>query len=244
MTRVSSQSKRVVSHEVGYRPNPVSRRKGCGCHARRAPTRHYEGLWRRAGLGVVAGVDEAGRGCLAGPVVAAALILPKRVPHGINDSKKLTPRRREHLLECLQSAGSVFAWGQAEAWEIDQLNIREASFLAMRRAVAGLVPVPQALLVDGFLIPDCDIPQRALIGGDARALSIAAASIVAKVTRDRIMVALAAQLPAYGFDQHKGYPTTQHMRALRRHGPSRLHRQSFRPVREASVQHCGISLQA
>ncbi len=188
-------------------------------------------MWRRLGFSVVAGVDEAGRGCLAGPVVAGAVILGRRSPPGIDDSKKLSPARREELFAALCSSDACLAYGLAEAAEIDRVNIRQASFLAMLRAVEALERRPEALLVDGFAIPRCDLPQRALVHGDALSLSIAAASIVAKVMRDRAMVTLAVRYPAYGFERHKGYPTADHVAALRRHGPCELHRRSFAPVR-------------
>lgn len=196
------------------------------------PSRRFEGAWKRRGCCLVAGVDEAGRGCLAGPVVAGAVILPRRVPPGIRDSKMLSPRMRSRLFAALADAGAVLSWGAAQPQEIDRLNILRASFLAMRRAVAGLPERPEALLVDGFAIPDLELPQRALIKGDARCLSIAAASIVAKVVRDRMMIDLDRLFPAFGFRKHKGYPTREHVEALRRHGPTPVHRRSFGPVRE------------
>ncbi len=179
----------------------------------------------------MAGVDEAGRGCLAGPVMAGAVILGRRVPSGIDDSKKLAPERREELFEALSRSGARLAWGRAEPDEIDRLNIRQASFLAMRRALAALDQPPDAVLVDGWVIPGCDLPQQGIVHGDALCLAIAAASIVAKVSRDRSMAELARRHPAYGFDRHKGYPTPEHLEALRRHGPCPIHRRSFAPVR-------------
>ena len=197
------------------------------------PTRRYEGIWRRQGYWPVAGVDEAGRGCLAGPVVAAAVILGSRIPRGLNDSKLLSPARRDALHAALVASDASIGWGRAEPAEIDAINIRQASFLAMRRALANLAVSPAALLVDGFEIPGCDLPQRALAKGDARALSIAAASIIAKVERDRIMVRLDELYPGYDLRIHKGYPTPAHLRALAAAGPSSLHRLSFGPVRAA-----------
>ncbi len=206
------------------------------------PNRRYEGIWRRAGYQIIAGIDEAGRGCLAGSVIAGAVILGDKIPAGINDSKKLSSARREELFGTLQSSDSILAWGEASAREIDQINIRQASFLAMRRAVEALslenaddacpATTPEALLVDGFPIPDFDIPQRHLVRGDSRSLSIAAASIVAKVVRDRMMVKLSELYPGYGFEVHMGYPTELHREALARLGPTTQHRRSFRPVRE------------
>jgi len=195
------------------------------------PSRRFESAWRRKGCAVIAGVDEAGRGCLAGPVTAAALILPARPPRGIDDSKRLRPREREALFRALETSGARFAWACAEPEEIDRLNIRQASFLAMRRALAALSEPPSAVLVDGFPIPRLTLPQQALVRGDSRCLSIAAASIVAKVARDRLMVELDGRYPAYGLAQHKGYPTAAHLQALRRHGPSPIHRRTFAPVR-------------
>jgi ribonuclease HII len=195
------------------------------------PHRRYEGLWRRRGFSRVAGVDEVGRGCLAGPVVAVALVLPAKPPDRIRDSKRLTPQRRLELYQALREAGTSYAWGAAEPAEIDRHNILQATFLAMRRAVSNLWPPPEALLIDGVPIPDCPLPQRGLIRGDGRCLSIAAASIVAKVLRDQWMEEMAERYPIYGFERHKGYPTAQHREALRQHGPSPLHRLSFAPVR-------------
>ncbi len=206
----------------------------------RHPTRRPEGLWHRQGLRPVAGVDEAGRGCLAGPVVAGAVILGTRVPSGIDDSKRLSPARREELLLALEASRSHhLAWGLADPSEIDRLNIRQASFLAMNRAISHLPEPPAALLVDGEPIPDLDLPQRGLIRGDQRSLSIAAASIVAKVIRDHMMVELARRYPAYGFEHHKGYPTAEHLEALRRLGPCPHHRRTYTPVRQAFLSSTG-----
>jgi len=195
-----------------------------------SPSRRYEGIWRRRGYSIVAGLDEVGRGCLAGPVVAAAVILPTRPPRGIRDSKKLSARLREVLCEALYEGGAVVSVGSARPEEIDAINIRQASFLAMRRALSDLPTRPDALLVDGFEIPDCPIPQRALIKGDSRSTSIAAASIVAKVYRDALMVEFSAEHPEYGFASHKGYPTPEHLEALATWGPCGTHRRSFAPV--------------
>jgi ribonuclease HII len=200
------------------------------------PNRRFEGVWKRRGYSIVAGVDEAGRGCLAGPVVAGAVILGRHVPEGLNDSKKLSPLRREALLQLLIDSDAHLAWGAAEPEEIDQINIREASFLAMSRAIERLAKRPEALLVDGFEIPHCKIPQRHLIKGDCRSLSIAAASIVAKVVRDKMLIELSERYPEYGFAVHKGYPTAKHRAALARLGPVVIHRQSFGPVRLYSTQ--------
>ena len=184
----------------------------------------------------VAGVDEAGRGPLAGPVVAAAVRLdPRRIPAGLDDSKALTARRRERLFDVLQEVAEVSV-GLASVEEIDGLNILRASHLAMVRAVAGLIP-PGLVLVDGNLIPaGLSCAAVAVIRGDARVLSIAAASIIAKVTRDRIMVDLAQQYPLYGWDRNMGYPTAEHRQALLDFGATPHHRRSFAPVHKALYQ--------
>lgn len=185
--------------------------------------------WQR-GVRWIAGVDEVGRGCLAGPVVAAAVILAPdtRMP-GLNDSKKLTPAVRASLLDVITTEALGVGVGQCSPGEIDELNILWASMEAMRRAVLDLALEPDLLLIDGNrTIPDAPWPQETLVKGDARSLSIAAASVVAKVTRDRLMVRLHNEFPAYGWDGHKGYPTAEHYTALRTHGPSPHHRRSFR----------------
>ena len=186
-------------------------------------------LWQR-GFSRVAGLDEAGRGCLAGPVVAAAVILPPdaRLP-GLDDSKKLTPAAREALFEVVVAEALAVGVGACSPREIDALNILWASLEAMRRAASDLVLRPDLCLIDGNQpIPEAPWPQETAVKGDARSLSIAAASVVAKVTRDRQMRALHAEFPEYGWAGHKGYPTTAHYDALRTHGPSPHHRRSFR----------------
>ena len=191
--------------------------------------RHHWGAGRR----LIAGVDEAGRGCLAGPVVAAAAVLPPdaRLP-GLDDSKKLSAEQREALYDRIHTEALAVGVGACSPEEIDELNILWAAMEAMRRAVADLALVPDLALIDGNRTPPgLAIPAEALVKGDARSLSIAAASVVAKVTRDRLMVALHAQLPAYGFAGHKGYPTAQHYAALAAHGPTPHHRRSFRLTR-------------
>ena len=182
--------------------------------------------------GPVAGTDEAGRGPLAGPVVAAAVILDeKAIPKGLNDSKKLTERLRSALFEDICQT-AVVAVAAASTARIDRTNIRQASLWAMAIATASLSIQPKALLVDGRDVPDDLVcPGRAVIKGDARSLSIAAASIVAKVVRDRMMIRMAEVYPAYGFNAHKGYGTAAHLEALREHGPCPHHRISFKPVR-------------
>ncbi len=183
-----------------------------------------------AGANVVAGVDEVGRGPLAGPVVAAAVVLDTgRIPQGLDDSKKLKLSVRERLFDELGSVARVSV-GMADVTEIDDLNILYASHLAMERAVAGLGPVCHAL-IDGNMIPKgLTCPATALVKGDGRSLSIAAASIVAKVTRDRIMVDLAQQFPGYGWERNAGYPTAEHRDALIRLGVTPHHRRSFKTV--------------
>jgi ribonuclease HII len=180
----------------------------------------------------VAGVDEAGRGPLAGAVYAAAVILdPARPIEGLNDSKKLTARRREALFELIQVQARAWCIATASREEIDRLNILQASLLAMQRAVAGLGIVPARVLVDGNRAPSFPCPAQAIVGGDALEPAISAASILAKVARDRSMLELHACYPQYGFDKHKGYPTAEHLAALAEHGPCPEHRISFAPVR-------------
>lgn len=185
----------------------------------------------RGGAQLVAGVDEVGRGPLAGPVTAAAVILDAAcIPEGLNDSKKLTAKRREALAELIM-ARCDWAVGHASVEEIDRLNILRASHLAMCRAIAGLRRRPCLVLVDGNMLPrELDLPGQAVVGGDARCLSIAAASILAKLLRDRIMVDLAQQHPGYGWEVNAGYPTAAHRLALKNLGVTPYHRRSFRPV--------------
>lgn len=190
-------------------------------------------LWEQ-GHTHIAGVDEAGRGPLAGPVVAAAAILPRgwRL-EGLDDSKKIgDEQRREELAEAIKRGAVAWAVGVAEAEEIDRLNIRRASLLAMHRALQALGVQPTYVLLDAFTLPDCPLPQRGIIKGDALSLSIAAASVLAKTTRDRRMRELDAQYPGYGLAEHKGYPTASHVQALRDKGVLPIHRRSFAPVRE------------
>ncbi len=198
--------------------------------AGRSASRALERRARQFGFVHVAGVDEVGRGCLAGPVVAAAVVLPPepRVA-GVRDSKLLTAAGRERLFGEIVRAAVAWQVALVEAPEIDRINIHRASLDAMREAVMRLVPLPGFVLVDGFRIPDLVIPQRAVIGGDRRSAAIAAASILAKVTRDRLMVALHDRDPRYGFDRHKGYATREHLDAVGRFGYSPAHRKSFRP---------------
>ena len=185
-----------------------------------------------AGLaGPVAGVDEAGRGPWAGPVLAAAVILDaERIPAGLNDSKALTARRRDALFEAIHEHAIAVGIGQASVAEIDAAGVGQANRRAMQRAVAALSIAPQHALIDGIVTPDLPCPAHAVVKGDARSLSIAAASIIAKVTRDRIMLALDADHPAYRWRDNMGYGTTAHAAALQNYGPCPHHRLSFRPV--------------
>ncbi len=197
--------------------------------SRPTATRHLENRWRRRGFLRVAGVDEVGRGCLAGPVVAAAVILDpaRRVP-GLRDSKLLSASQRDRLQELIVERAEAWAIGEASVDEIDRINIHKASLEAMRRAVGALPAVPDVVLVDGFRIPGLTLPQEAIVHGDARAAAIAAASIIAKVTRDRMMLDLHALDGRYGFDRHKGYATPEHLGAVGRFGYSPWHRRTFR----------------
>ncbi len=181
--------------------------------------------------GLVAGVDEAGRGPLAGPVVAAAVIFERRrIPRGLDDSKKLTAEEREKLFDKIHVRAIAVGVGEATVDEIDLVNIRQATHLAMARAVRALVPAPVFALVDGNDAPALPCPCETLIGGDGISASIAAASIIAKVTRDRLMVALHAEHPVYAWDRNKGYGTPDHLSALAAHGCTPHHRRSFAPV--------------
>jgi len=181
--------------------------------------------------GLTAGVDEAGRGPLAGPVVAAAVILDELNPiHGLNDSKKLTAKRREALFDEIRARALCFAIAEASVQEIDEINILQATLLAMKRAVEALRLPPKLVLVDGNRLPTLSIRAEAIVQGDALVPAISAASILAKVHRDRLCEAMHQRYPVYGFDQHKGYGTAQHMAALQVHGPADCHRMTFAPV--------------
>jgi ribonuclease HII len=183
--------------------------------------------------GLMAGVDEVGRGPLAGPVVAAAVILDeRRLIRGLNDSKLLTASTRERLSIEIRKKALCFSIGEATVDEIDRLNILQAALLAMRRAVDGLRLTPEVVVVDGNQLPKVPMACRAIVGGDARVRAISAASIVAKVHRDRLCNDLHDEHPEYGFASHKGYSTPEHLDALRRHGACRHHRRSFAPVRD------------
>ncbi len=201
------------------------------------PTLEEEMALFDQGYSFIAGLDEAGRGCLAGPVVAAAVILPLApdTPDrfaGVNDSKQLTEQTRERLYTVIMQNAVAVGVGIGTVELIDKRNILIATKHAMQEALHALSPAPQALLLDALRLPDINLPQRDLIKGDSRSLSIAAASIIAKVTRDRMMYILHQEYPAYGFDQHKGYGTAAHLTALRTHGATPHHRYSFAPVRE------------
>jgi ribonuclease HII len=192
-------------------------------------TRTLENALRRVGFVHVAGCDEVGRGCLAGPVVAAAVVLhPDRHIPGVCDSKTVPAAERERLYDQILRAAIAWAVGAADPSEIDRINIHQASLRAMQRAVLQLAPLPDIVLVDAFRVPDLPMAQRGVLHGDRRCSAIAAASIVAKVTRDRQMLALHGLDPRYGFDRHKGYATADHLEAVARFGYSDVHRRSFR----------------
>ena len=196
------------------------------------PTLEYERAWKKNGHAVVAGVDEAGRGPLAGPVSAAAVILPDGFKHDVlNDSKQLTEARREFIYEELIGCDGLH-WSvvMLDAEEVDRINILQATHSAMRTAIEKLTVRPDVALIDGRPVPCFPVPQQALVKGDALSLSIAAASVIAKVTRDRFMLEAAREYPQYGFEKHKGYGTSAHLAALEKHGPCPLHRRSFAPV--------------
>lgn len=181
--------------------------------------------------GLVAGVDEAGRGPLAGPVFAAAVILDELYPiSGLADSKKLSPQKRERLYDVIKAQALCFCVATASVQEIDEMNILQASLLAMQRAVKGLRLKPSKVLVDGNRLPVLDIRAEAIVRGDSKVASISAASILAKVERDRWCLEIDAQFPLYGFKSHKGYGTAVHLQALKQHGPCVWHRKSFAPV--------------
>jgi ribonuclease HII len=196
------------------------------------PTNVFETEARRRGYRLVAGLDEAGRGPLAGPVVAAAVILPRRCRlEGLNDSKQVEEADRERLFDHITQRAVGFGIGMASPREIDDLNILEASRLAMVRAVQALAPAPDFLLLDAVTLTAVTYPQRAIIKGDGLSVSIAAASILAKVTRDRLMWDWHRRYPQYNFHLHKGYPTPDHLRLLEQFGPCEIHRLTFGPVR-------------
>jgi len=201
------------------------------------PDLSLESALRARGFQTIAGVDEAGRGPLAGPVAAAAVILTDGFEcEGLDDSKKITPSRRDMLFERL-TTDTTIVWSVAFASseEIDTLNILRATHLAMRRAVEGLVACPDHCLIDGLPVRDFPVLHQAVVKGDGKSLSIAAASIIAKVTRDRLMQEIDNEFPQYGFAKHQGYGTKVHLEALRNHGPCRHHRRSFQPVAQLTL---------
>jgi ribonuclease HII len=192
--------------------------------------RTLENALRRVGFVHVAGVDEVGRGCLAGPVVAAAVVLhPERHIPGVSDSKAVPAAERERLYDRILTHAVAWAVADADPAEIDRINIHQASLRAMQRAVLALAPLPDIVLVDAFRVPELPMAQRGVLHGDRRCSAIAAASIIAKVTRDRQMLELHGRDPRYGFDRHKGYATADHLDAVARFGYSDVHRRSFRP---------------
>lgn len=192
------------------------------------PDDRYERALRAEGWRHIAGIDEAGRGALAGPVVAAAVILPPgELIDGVRDSKQISEEKREELYEIIAERAIAWSCGIVEADRIDEINILQATFVAMRRAVEGLSQLPDGAIIDGRDAPDVGVPRRALIKGDTLCLSIAAASIMAKVTRDRIMRRADPLYPAYGFHRHKGYGTAAHRDAIRLVGPCEMHRRTF-----------------
>lgn len=192
------------------------------------PNFEYEERLYNEGYSSVCGCDEAGRGPLCGPVVAAAVILPLGIEiEGLNDSKKLTEKKREKLFDIIKEKAIAYAIAEASAEEIDEINILNASMLAMRRAVEALPVAADFALIDGNCSRGFDIPTETVVSGDAKSCSIAAASILAKVTRDRGCIDLDREYPMYGIAKHKGYPTKDHMNAVREHGPSPIHRKTF-----------------
>ncbi len=187
---------------------------------------------------LICGVDEAGRGPLAGPVSAAAVILnPARPVAGLADSKKLSEKQRDLLAPLIREHALAWSVAYASVEEIDELNILQATLLAMRRAVLSLTIQPQQVLVDGLFCPQTGIPSLAIVKGDSKVAAISAASILAKTARDALMLQLHTQYPQYGFAAHKGYPTAAHLAALRTHGASLVHRRSFKPVRDVLLAH-------
>lgn len=193
----------------------------------------FEHQAKSRGYKLVAGIDEAGRGPLAGPVVAAAVILhPGQAIDGVNDSKKLTHKQRDQLFGMIMAQALSVGIGSASPETIDRINILQATRLAMLQAVESLTPAPEFLLIDGITTIDSRLPQQTIKQGDSRCASIAAASIIAKVTRDRLMLEYDQSYPAYGFAGHKGYGSSEHMAAIRKHGPCPIHRKTFRGVRE------------
>lgn len=228
------QDSRRAARELAHRIRARRRKEQAEERRLRKLLAYEMELWSQ-GVNLIAGVDEAGMAPLAGPVVAAAVILPRDYRlRGLNDSKKiLDAARRSELAAQIKEEALCWSTGRAEVEEIDSLNIYHAGLLAMRRAVEGLSSRPDYILVDARRIPQCECPQRSIIKGDTLSSSIAAASILAKTTRDAQMVELDQLYPGYGFASHKGYPTPEHYRALQKLGPLPIHRRSFAPVRRA-----------
>jgi ribonuclease HII len=201
-------------------------------HLRLTRLHSFEDAARREGFTLLGGIDEVGRGPLAGPVVAACVVADRPLMlEGLDDSKRVTPKHRTNLAEVIKANVVAWAIGQASVVEIDALNIRRASMLAMERAIAGLREPPEYLLSDAFVVASFTGKQLAVVKGDAKCATIAAASIVAKVYRDHLLAELDAQYPRYGFAEHKGYGTARHLAALREHGPCDAHRRTWAPVR-------------
>lgn len=202
------------------------------------PDLQFESIKRADGYGLIAGIDEAGRGPLAGPVSAAAVILPSDFSHELlDDSKKLTEQRREKLYDELTARQDIFwSLAYAEVDEIEQINILRATHAAMGRAAQSLSKKPDFCLIDGLPVPHFPLPSDGIVKGDGKSLSIAAASIIAKVSRDQLMLKYAEQYPEYGFERHKGYGTKLHLEALRKHGPCPIHRKTFAPVANLLAQ--------
>ena len=202
------------------------------------PDLFYEKQARKNGAKVIVGIDEAGRGPLAGPVSAAAVILPEGYSHPLlDDSKKLSEKKRELIYDDIVSDKRIrWAHSFADADEVDEINVLRATHAAMARAAAQLEVMDIYCLIDGLPVPNFPFKSEGIVKGDGKSLSIAAASIIAKVTRDRLMVKYAEEFPEYGFEKHKGYGTKLHMEALRAHGPTRIHRQSFAPVAQLEMK--------
>jgi ribonuclease HII len=189
----------------------------------------FELACQQSGYKQIAGIDEAGRGALAGPVIAAAVILPTHCSiKGLRDSKQLSPKQRAHLFDEIHNIAVSIGVGSADHRVIDRLNVLEATLLAMQEAIGKLTPPPDYLLVDGLDLPEVDIVGQAIPKGDSQSYSIAAASVIAKITRDRLMVELDRTYPNYGFSRHKGYPTSQHRQAIAQFGASDIHRRTFK----------------
>ncbi len=217
--------------KIGQRLKKQALEKSCALDKFRSMMR-FENEERKKGFSVIAGIDEAGVGPLAGPVVAAAVILDLENPvPGINDSKKLSESKRKTLYEIIMEQAVSYSTGIVEPEEIDRINILQASLKAMSAALDTLSIKPDIALIDARTLNRCDIPQKAIIKGDSLSVSIAAASILAKVTRDRIMEGYAEMYPEYGFDKHKGYPSEEHRKAIEEYGPCPIHRKSFTLLR-------------